>query len=189
MKTGDFARQLRKVGSLVYGYVIYRKRFTYAEACVKLNTPFKMSAYQSRWCKYRENEPNNMNRLSPEEVWSDKMLDPKTGKHWDDCDGYAAMAIDPLTRAGYKCALLHISNDMEAHATCVIETEKQRMTICTYGLWCHGSASDVLLQDIAEDFLTNVNHFSLMDRNWKPMIEAHKVADEWEITDLQEVKE
>jgi hypothetical protein len=161
------SRILNKIAGTFYGYLFYKKRMTYEEACKALTTPFKMYAYQCRWFRYRMNEDSKYECLLPEEVWSDEMIDPETGKHHDDCDGYAAAAIDPLTKGGVDCEILCVMFQTVGHATLLMHEKKQERTIGTYGLWCHKKKS---IPEICKEFVVDetgdVECFYLTDREW-----------------------
>lgn len=157
-------KYLNMIAGYIYGKWHYPERMVYKGACIVLNTPFRCHAYLLTWFKYRKDEDRAFNRLSPEEVWSDNMLHKETGKHWDDCDGYCAAMIDPLQQAGYNCEILCIYDDTSGHATLLIHTDKQEITLGTFGLVCHKKKD---LVDICRFFYKDPVQFAIYDREWR----------------------
>jgi len=182
---GDaLSRTLNRLAAKIYAFFAYPKRLTYKSSFKKITSPFKAHAYLEKWFKYRANEHHKYNCLLPEEVWSEDMLD-ENGKHWDDCDGYAAAVIDQIKAAGYKCYFLCFFTYKGGHATLVIETKNQMKTLGTFGLWCHGNR-DTSLSEIAQDFYPGerIRTLYVSDRNWKVTHYGQRVNNEFVIVEV-----
>ena len=182
---GKLGRALNSAGATIYGFFAYPKRLTYESSFKKITTPFKALAYLKKWFRYRENEDHKYNCLPPEAVWAEEMIDPKTGKHWDDCDGFAAAVIDQLTAAGYKCYFLCMFIKGKGHATLVVEAEDQMKTLGTFGLWCHGNEYTGWLE-IAQDFYPDdkIRYLYIAGRDWVPTHYGQYVNDEFVIVEV-----
>lgn len=176
-------RMLSKFAGTIYGWLRWRRRLTYREACEQIDTPFKALSYLLRWFKYRANEDSKYNCLMPKEVWDEKMIDG--GKHWDDCDGYAAAMIDPLRVHGWDCAYLCVFTRESGHATLLIVTPEQVQTLGTFGLKCHGRAPELF--DVAQWFyeIENVKYLYISDRKWNVKKYGEWVNGEFIVVDVE----
>jgi len=178
------SRHLYKIAGTIYGYLFFRKRLTFEEALVKLDTPFKIHAYQCKWFRYRANEDVQYNKLQAEEVWSDEMLD-ENGKHWDDCDGYAVVAARILNGINNEdpCRLVSMFTDDSGHATCLVQELMDTKTIGTFGLWSHGLADS--LPDICQKFYKEpIKRIRIYDDRWNLISYGEEVNGKWEFVEV-----